>query len=108
MALQGSLAIIPVIASKTDRRFSEDITHSGLPVPSISVFPGDYRITMPVKSLSLFTPGRARRVPLGTRGRPDRTESVSGLPGWLTLVQGACPSPGQPIFPGAGDRRRFC
>ena len=47
---------------------------------------------MPVKSLSLFTPGRARRVPLATRGRPDRTESVFGLPGWLTLVQGACPS----------------
>ena len=80
MALQGLLAIIPVIASKADRRFAEDITHSGPPVPSISVFPGEYRIIVPVKSLSLFTPGRARRVPL------------FGLPGWLTLVQGACPS----------------
>ena len=30
MALQGLLAIIPVIASKTGRRFAEDIAHSGL------------------------------------------------------------------------------
>ena len=30
MALQGSLAIIPVIASKAGRRFAEDIAHSGL------------------------------------------------------------------------------
>ena len=80
MALQGSLAIIPVIASKADRRFSEDITHSGLPVPSISVFPGEYRIIVPVMSLSLLRPGKARRVP--SRPMPNRrTESAFGLAG---------------------------
>ena len=35
------------------------------------------RDAQPVKSLSLFTPGRARRVPLGTRGRPTELNPCS-------------------------------
>ena len=37
------------------------------------------------------TARKARRVPSGTRDRP--TESAFGLPGFVRLVQGACPSP---------------
>ena len=70
MALQGSLAIIPVIASKAGRRIAEDITHSGLLSHLNGVFPGKYRITMPVKSLSLLRPGKGRRVPSRHRLRP--------------------------------------
>ena len=51
---EGSLAIIPVIASTKDRRFAEDIAHSGPPATSTSVFRANIESLCP-SSRSLYS-----------------------------------------------------